>query len=306
MRLAERREVVERSGLCTYCLRHAAELECYAKGGLSKPRCTRPGCDGEHASGLHALMGEADAEVNLVAGDEGEAVGEHEHEHEHEHEPEYGHQYECEYEGLWVGTLGATEVPKEANRSLGTSADQELAQCDDQTEAGGEVDQYEWEYEGLWVGTIGATKVPEEADRSAGVTAGREPAQDDDPVEVEEEAAEDEQWGLEAGRYDGRADGAKGPQYGLPPHPPGNLARPPSPTETSRPNPKVKLRAASDRQWEEAKHNAWLRQLWSDDSGDEDEGEEWRRDFAESGRWATELHGVPQHPTATSGRECSA
>jgi hypothetical protein len=83
MRLEERREIVERSGLCTYCLRHAAELECYAKGGLSKPRCTRPGCDGEHASGLHALMGEADAEVNLVAGGGGEAVGGHEHEHEH-------------------------------------------------------------------------------------------------------------------------------------------------------------------------------------------------------------------------------
>jgi hypothetical protein len=46
MGLAERRKVVERSGLCTFCLRHAAELECYAKGGLSKPRCTRPGCDG--------------------------------------------------------------------------------------------------------------------------------------------------------------------------------------------------------------------------------------------------------------------
>ncbi len=46
MALAERRDVVEKSGLCTFCLRHAAELECYAKGGLSKPRCTSPGCDG--------------------------------------------------------------------------------------------------------------------------------------------------------------------------------------------------------------------------------------------------------------------
>jgi hypothetical protein len=43
---AERREVMERSGLCTFCLRHAAELECYGRGGLSKPKCTQPGCDG--------------------------------------------------------------------------------------------------------------------------------------------------------------------------------------------------------------------------------------------------------------------
>ncbi len=49
------------------------------------------------------LMGEADAEVNLVAGDEDEAASECEN--------EYGYQHECEYEGLWVRTLGATEVP---------------------------------------------------------------------------------------------------------------------------------------------------------------------------------------------------
>ncbi len=60
--------------LCTFCLRHGAELDCYAKGGLSKPKCARLGCDGEHVTGLHALLGEADAIVNLVAGGEGEPV----------------------------------------------------------------------------------------------------------------------------------------------------------------------------------------------------------------------------------------
>jgi hypothetical protein len=39
--LAERRDVLEKSGLCTFCLKHAAELECYGRGGLSKPRCTQ-------------------------------------------------------------------------------------------------------------------------------------------------------------------------------------------------------------------------------------------------------------------------
>ncbi len=158
MKLAERREVVEKSGLCTFRLRHAAELECYAKGGLSKPKCTRPGCDGEHASGLHALMGEADAEVNLVAGDEDEAVG--------EYESAYDYQYRCEYEDLWVGTLGATEMPQETDGPADTTAGRETAQCGDSAKEGEEMDQYECEYESLWVGTIGATEVPEKANKS--------------------------------------------------------------------------------------------------------------------------------------------
>jgi hypothetical protein len=70
--LAERRDVLEKSGLCTFCLKHAAELECYGRGGLSKPRCTQVGCDGEHTPGVHKLMGEDSASVNVVAGDESE------------------------------------------------------------------------------------------------------------------------------------------------------------------------------------------------------------------------------------------
>ncbi len=68
--LAERKDVLERSGLCTFCLKHSAELECYGKGGLSKPRCTRSGCDGEHTPNVHMLMGEDNAGVNLIAVDE--------------------------------------------------------------------------------------------------------------------------------------------------------------------------------------------------------------------------------------------
>ncbi len=70
--LAERRDVLEKSGLCMFCLRHSAEFECYGRGGLSKPRCTRSGCDGEHTPNVHRLMGEDDAKVSLVAGNEGE------------------------------------------------------------------------------------------------------------------------------------------------------------------------------------------------------------------------------------------
>jgi hypothetical protein len=94
--LAERRDVLEKSGLCMFCLKHAAELECYGRGGLSKPRCTQAGCDGEHTPGVHKLMGEDSASVNVVAGDESED------------EDEAGE--EDEDEGWWVGTIGAMEM----------------------------------------------------------------------------------------------------------------------------------------------------------------------------------------------------
>jgi hypothetical protein len=230
MKLAERREVVERSGLCTFCLRHAVELECYAKGGLSKPRCTRPGCDGEHASKLHALMGEADAEVNIVAGDEGEVVS--------EYEDEYDHQHSYEYEDLWVGTLGATEVPKEADEPTDTTGGREPPQCDDLAEEEEMADQYECEYESLWVGTIGATEEPEEMDRSTGTTIGHGLAQEDDSVEVEEEATGDEQWDLGTYQPGRRAVGTRGPACGPPRCLLGGRTRPPRQRRPADPGPR--------------------------------------------------------------------
>ncbi len=96
--LSERKEVVEKSGLCTFCLKHAAELDCYGRGGMSKPRCTLPGCDGEHTPSVHKLMGEENAGVNLVAEDEDED--------------------EEEDEGWWVGTVGAMEMPDQEGETL--------------------------------------------------------------------------------------------------------------------------------------------------------------------------------------------
>jgi hypothetical protein len=108
--LAERRDVLEKSGLCMFCLKHSAEFECYGRGGLSKPRCTCCGCDGEHTPNVHRLMGEDDTKVSLVAGSEAEEG--FEARDEHEAECEYEHEFEWEYEdgGLWVGTVGAVEV----------------------------------------------------------------------------------------------------------------------------------------------------------------------------------------------------
>jgi hypothetical protein len=105
------------------------------------------------------MMGKADAGVNLVAGDEDEAVGEYEDEREDE------------YEGLWVGTLGATELPEEANESVVTTTDQEPTRDKDQSTMEEEASLCECEFESLWVGTVGVAEMPEETDKPAGVTA---------------------------------------------------------------------------------------------------------------------------------------
>jgi hypothetical protein len=61
-----------------YCLKHAAELECFRQGGFSKPKCMRPGCNWEHAVGAHRLLGESDTYVNLTTGDDNESEEEEE------------------------------------------------------------------------------------------------------------------------------------------------------------------------------------------------------------------------------------
>ncbi len=97
MKLSERKEILKKSGLCLFCLKHAAELECYGRGGFSKPKCTQAGCDGEHTPGVHELLGEENVGVNLVA--------------------------ECEYESeeneeWWVGTIRMGEVEEEGEETL--------------------------------------------------------------------------------------------------------------------------------------------------------------------------------------------
>jgi hypothetical protein len=118
--LAEKRDVLEKSGLCTFCLKHAADLECYGKGGLSKPRCTQSGCDGEHTPRVHKLMGEDNAGVNVVAGDESEDEDEV--------------REEDEDEGWWVGTVGVVETPDWMGEVTGIAPGLGLAQDTDQGE----------------------------------------------------------------------------------------------------------------------------------------------------------------------------
>ncbi len=71
--LSKRRKVLEKSGLCMYCLKHALELEFYGQGGPAKPKCPQPECGGRHTTGAHELLGEVNASINLVAGEDYES-----------------------------------------------------------------------------------------------------------------------------------------------------------------------------------------------------------------------------------------
>ncbi len=262
--LAERREVLEKSGLCMFCLKHTAELECYGRGGLSKPRCTRPGCDGEHTPGVHKLMGEESAGVNIIA--EGGTEDESEDEDEAREEDQD--------EGWWVGTVGVMDTLDWAEETPRSVSSLEQARDGDHGEAdnGG---QFECEHE------------PLPSEWSGG------------------EMAEDEWWELEPEHlsleegelYVSRPEATQ--------HPLRNAARTPRQGGTGQRKLKKRPRAAADQIWEEARQSAWLRQMLSDTSSDEGEDEEQYGRFAESGRWMSELYGLPQHLMPTSRGECS-
>jgi hypothetical protein len=266
--LAERTDVLERSGLCTFCLKHSAEFECYGKGGLSKPRYTRSGCDGEHTPNVHRLMGEDNAKVNLIAGDEGEE------EYETVYEAGDEHGVECEYE------------------------------C-----------EYEWEYEdgGLWVGTVGAVEVLEWGEEAPCTTGALASVLDSRPDGVrdnnqakqgsefqvnkdpEEEPAENGWWGLEMECPSLEDEEVRAPQAEPPHHLPYEASRPDHPIAAGEQRTRKKPKATADRQWEEARQNARLRQMLSNSPSSEDEDEDEIRHgrFAESGRWMPELYGPP-------------
>jgi hypothetical protein len=91
-------------GLCLFCLKHAAELECYGGGVLSKPRCTQAGCDGEHTPSAHRLIAGGSVAVNLVAEDESESG-------------------EDEDEEWWVGTIEAAAARDEGEGEPGEEGD---------------------------------------------------------------------------------------------------------------------------------------------------------------------------------------
>jgi hypothetical protein len=78
---------------------------------------------------------------------------------------------------------------------------------------------------------------------------------------------------------------------------------PPHPRGAKRRKLRRKVERTKDQEWEQAKQDAWLREMLTDTS--ESENEERCGRFAESERWITELFRIPQHPATTSGGECS-
>jgi hypothetical protein len=170
-------------------------------------------------------------------------------------------------------------------------------------------------------------ETPEWTGEASCTTAGLGPAQGDDQVDdrgevkgdsqiewehdfqvnecSEGEIAGDEWWDLEPDYPSLEEGGASAPQAEPPQHLLSGMARPPRPAGAGQQRLKKRPRATADQHWEEARRNAWLRQLLSDGTSDEDEDEERHGRFAESGRWMSELYRLPQRPTTTSGGECS-
>ncbi len=228
---------------------------------MSKPRCTQPGCDGEHTPGVHKLMGEESAGVNLIAEDGDEEEDEDEEDGD-----------EGEDEGWWVGTVGVMEEPDWAEEVplSAPSSEREREICHVEAEKGGQI-----------------ANEPEStlSDCSA------------------DETAEDEWWDLESTRPSLGRGGAGVQCPRTPQRSSGKTTRSPHSVGAKRRRLKKRPGTTVDQDWEEARRNAWLRQMLSDTLSDEDE-ERYGR-FAESGRWMAELFEIPQHPMPTSGGECS-
>jgi hypothetical protein len=237
LKLAERRAVLEKSGLCMFCLKHSAELDCYGRGGLSKPRCTHSGCDGEHTPDLHMLMGGDDAKVSLVAGDEGgESLGD-------EYEDECEYEWEYEDGGLWVGTVSAVADLEEDGRAPLTTDARSLAPIEGRVEEGGAGGSCERE---------GDFQV-DEGDGEEAVGGGW--------------------WDLRTESPELEDAGVNTLLAGILRHPPREPSRP----RRLAPRGQwawERREAAADQQWEEARHHARLREASDSDlvSEDDDEG----------------------------------
>jgi hypothetical protein len=262
--LSERKEVLEKSRLCTFCLKHAAELECYGRGGMSKPRCSQSGCDGEHTPSVHKLMGEENVGVNLVAEDESE-IGED----------------EDEDEGWWVGTIGVTETPSQEEEALDEMVESESGE---EVRCTSVESSYRLEEEPKYLSDdCFADEIAEDGWWSLGST---QPYSGEGGVGAQHPPAEQLPHNESTAAPDGHHMGQSSCFGGA-----------------KRRRLRKKPETTIDQEWEEVRQDAWLRQMLSDTSSDEDE-ERYGR-FAESGRWTSELFKIPQHLAATSGGECS-
>jgi hypothetical protein len=282
MKLSERKEILEKSRLCLFCLKHAAELECYGRGELSKPRCTQTGCDGEHTPGVHKLMGEESVGVNLVAEDEWGSEDD-----------------EDEDEEWWVGTVRAVEEAIESGSEEGAPRTSSIFTRKNDSGLGDEP-ECSWN-------TYAPPSPGEPREDRWWSPEPPQPSSEEDEEEVQyliqvlgletrgEEADPEINPGPKRGAINLRSESLPSgtPHKGKPRHLGGVKPR----------KLRKETRRTQDQEWERARQDAWLREMLTDTS--ESENEEWCRRFAESRRWITELFETPRHPTTTSGGECS-
>ncbi len=177
--------------------------------------------------------------------------GEDEDEDEEEDEDEDEDEEEDEDEGWWVGTVSVMEMPDRAgeipNRML--RSEREWEGCCAEAGSGGRI---------------------EERPRYSLSNCSAD------------ETAEDEWWSLGSIRPNLERGRAEAQLPRVPQSPPSSAAWSPCPVSAKRRKLRKRPGTTMDQDWEEARRNAWLRQMLSDTSSDEDE-ERYGR-FAESGR----------------------
>jgi hypothetical protein len=262
MELSERKEVLEKSGLCLFCLKHAAELECYGRGGLSKPRCAQAGCNGEHTPGVHKLMAEESVGVNLVAEDDSELE-------------------EDEDEEWWVGTVGVVEMRSGEGRTL-----EELNETEPEE---GTQSITSICVQGDDFGLVDKLECPS-VTHSPGGDRWQSPEPAQPRFEEDEEEVQCRVQMLDLGPQgvgpvpEGAITGSRGD--GAASGKPWNKG-PPCSRGAKRKRPRERTEKSRDQEWEQVRQDAWLREMLSDTSGSEDE--EGCGRFAESGRWISEL-----------------
>jgi hypothetical protein len=212
------------------------------------------------------LMGEESVGVNITAGDGGRE--------EDEDEDEAGGEGEYEDEEWWVGTVGVMEVPDWA----GETPHGVLYSGQDREDHHSEADTGSQPEEGSECPLSGC---------------------------LADEVAEDGYWNLEPIYSSPRRDGGGARALRAPQQPADGTSRSPYLVRAKRRKSREGPETTRDQDWEEARRNAWLRQMLSDTSSDEDEDEGRYGRFAESGRWVAELYKISQHPAPTPGGECS-
>jgi hypothetical protein len=258
MELGERREVLKKTGSCLFCLKHAAELDCYGRGGFSKPNCTQPGCNENHAASVHELLGEESVAVNLVADGE----------------------YESEEDEEWlVGTVGIEDAGEKEEETQ-----------EDEFEYCWEVHTpsiYSRPGEGGWCSPEPPELSSEEDEEEIRYLA--------EIVGLGPQGARAEQGGspISTGVVSPTEAGNSAPrpakqQGELPEMPDGEGL--PREKNIRRRKLRKKVTKDKDYEWELARQGAWLREMLTDSSGSESE-EKYAR-FAESGRWIAEMTGI--------------